>query len=160
MRGGALRPAHPRSRGEHLLERARSREKPGSSPLTRGALRGHETHPRSSRLIPAHAGSTIFTASSACGSPAHPRSRGEHLVVPVGVIPLAGSSPLTRGARRRGRPRAGAGRLIPAHAGSTRLPRARPHRLRAHPRSRGEHQIASAADVNANGSSPLTRGAH
>ena len=48
--------------------------------------------------------------------------------------------------------------LIPAHAGKTATWSAIPASLKAHPRSRGENEIARAEDVNANGSSPLTRG--
>ena len=49
-------------------------------------------------------------------------------------------------------------RLIPAHAGKTRTALGRYGQTAAHPRSRGENEIARAEDVNANGSSPLTRG--
>ena len=69
-----------------------------------------------------------------------------------------GSSPLTRGKHQRlrlGRPRI---RLIPAHAGKTRIG-AWPHLLPwAHPRSRGENEIVVALVRSGTGSSPLTRG--
>ncbi len=50
--------AHPRSRGEHSINRTRISCRSGSSPLTRGAL--HPAWPEALRegLIPAHAGST------------------------------------------------------------------------------------------------------
>ena len=51
-------------------------------------------------------------------------------------------------------------RLIPAHAGKTDRTSRATASARAHPRSRGENEIARAEDVNANGSSPLTRGKH
>ncbi|ENO18104.1 hypothetical protein HMPREF9004_1135 [Schaalia cardiffensis F0333] len=90
---------------------------------------------------------------------AHPRSRGEHAIATaVGVI-MAGSSPLTRGARPHGETPVRNDRLIPAHAGST---ASMPLFLRicqAHPRSRGEHAIDYAAKYFRVGSSPLTRGA-
>ena len=69
-----------------------------------------------------------------------------------------GSSPLTRGKLYRRREAPPQRRLIPAHAGKTPLACAAPRRSAAHPRSRGENEIARAEDVNANGSSPLTRG--
>ena len=48
--------------------------------------------------------------------------------------------------------------LIPAHAGKTRRRRRARQLSRAHPRSRGENGKASAVDLSAMGSSPLTRG--
>ena len=53
----------------------------------------------------------------------------------------------------------GAGRLIPAHAGSTSFSLPFPDILSAHPRSRGEHLIGSVLVLLLTGSSPLTRGA-
>ena len=52
-------PAHPRSRGENSLVIFSTRVSAGSSPLTRGKLRGLRRHKRKSRLIPAHAGKTL-----------------------------------------------------------------------------------------------------
>ena len=48
-------------------------------------------------LIPAHAGKTLFDVSTGKQRRAHPRSRGENLllVLPSGAV--QGSSPLTRG---------------------------------------------------------------
>ena len=70
----------------------------------------------------------------------------------------AGSSPLTRG--KHGDDVVGSlfGGLIPAHAGKT-LPwrPPRPDR-RAHPRSRGENDVADEVAHEGRGSSPLTRG--
>ena len=51
--------AHPRSRGEHASSSERARTSSGSSPLTRGARRTHARHLGRTRLIPAHAGSTL-----------------------------------------------------------------------------------------------------
>ena len=50
-------------------------------------------------------------------------------------------------------------RLIPAHAGSTCFRAPVGHGHRAHPRSRGEHALATFGDLRKRGSSPLTRGA-
>ena len=131
----------------------------GSSPLTRGALGGIPSRGRSRRIIPAHAGST---ACHECGNgrrPDHPRSRGEHGVEFGGLGAAPGSSPLTRGAQGCYPFLAGQGRIIPAHAGSTRLlpllGRPRPD----HPRSRGEHDVLKWCTSSETGSSPLTRGA-
>ena len=69
-----------------------------------------------------------------------------------------GSSPLTRGKRRRNRIRGLDPGLIPAHAGKTMS--SAPARVlsRAHPRSRGENQRPPRHEVSRRGSSPLTRG--
>ena len=69
-----------------------------------------------------------------------------------------GSSPLTRGKQRLAALVVRAVRLIPAHAGKTVRRTARTMTRSAHPRSRGENLIGVAADLAAQGSSPLTRG--
>ena len=72
---------------------------------------------------------------------------------------MAGSSPLTRGARvRQPRPYPRRG-LIPAHAGSTQMTYSFWSGRGAHPRSRGEHAASSSNFTVRPGSSPLTRGA-
>ena len=93
--------AHPRSRGENLADERLEFASQGSSPLTRGkqAWRAHRR--RSQRLIPAHAGKTLTTSASALTHRAHPRSRGENVLVGRFVQTRAGSSPLTRGKRSR-----------------------------------------------------------
>ena len=49
-------------------------------------------------------------------------------------------------------------RLIPAHAGKTKVREVEAHDLSAHPRSRGENGMRSAQASAIQGSSPLTRG--
>ena len=150
--------AHPRSRGENL---SGGRVWPfgrGSSPLTRGKPSGPFLPLEPRGLIPAHAGKTHCRSPRSAACPAHPRSRGEnycHISRPRGE---PGSSPLTRGKRRRAGGRASGSGLIPAHAGKT--PRWRPVRPagRAHPRSRGENGDSDYAPLRRVGSSPLTRG--
>ena len=91
------------------------------------------------------------------GTP-QPRSRRENFGDFGCGTTFSGSSPLTRGkpvavfvdAVPRG--------LIPAHAGKTKTSPPLEPVGTAHPRSRGENEIARAEDVNQNGSSPLTRG--
>ena len=95
-RQSALR-AHPRSRGENVSPPAGRPRRPGSSPLTR-RKRGIQPSPHGPRrLIPAHAGKTLPRCGAACGSSAHPRSRGENLMYQVTPATMRGSSPLTRG---------------------------------------------------------------
>ena len=69
----------------------------GSSPLTRGKLRGEGRSRSALRLIPAHAGKTHNAAHVLPLFKAHPRSRGENAVTRRDVTLPGGSSPLTRG---------------------------------------------------------------
>ena len=101
----------------------------------------------------------MFCIRSHSTSSAHPRSRGEHDERHIAPLQLEGSSPLTRGARPCLRVESFRDGLIPAHAGSTTEASDFNDANRAHPRSRGEHAVASAATHGVAGSSPLTRGA-
>ena len=134
-----------------------------------------------SGIIPAYAGSTAAPVDVERAIRDHPRIRGEHPSMGQHARTCNGSSPHTRGARRRlsGRRRGPVDHprirgehlpdlphlrpepwIIPAYAGST--PSAPPTRARCwdHPRIRGEHHTRSATGRNANGSSPHTRGAY
>ena len=150
--------AHPRSRGENWPDGSSPTCCPGSSPLTRGKRNRPRRRRKRKRLIPAHAGKTQARQHAYRAQPAHPRSRGENLLLAVGVALHLGSSPLTRG-KLRGR-RAGRlqWRLIPAHAGKTPTPRSRESPPAAHPRSRGENYGVTCFTHQVAGSSPLTRG--
>ena len=131
--------AHPHSRGENTLIRADDKTFKGSSPLTRGKrLRGW-LGLRGRRLIPTHAGKTLFSGSPGCERGAHPHSRGENTCRRKTAARSRGSSPLTRGKPQEVNVGAASPRLIPTHAGKTpSLPsRTSPHR--AHPHSRGEN---------------------
>ena len=130
----------------------------GSSPLTRGkpVERLRDRRPR--RLIPAHAGKTARQGRASRSPRAHPRSRGENIVVSAPIIIRQGSSPLTRGKRLTQSLLPLAHRLIPAHAGKTRIQLRERGARRAHPRSRGENAKDVAIPALQDGSSPLTRG--
>ena len=175
------RQAHPRSRGENRRRGGELLGFTGSSPLTRGKLNIMDAAEDVAGLIPAHAGKTGASSMPAqvgaahprsrgenttkgprCAAPAwaHPRSRGENDVLLWRVEARDGSSPLTRGKRKRGYPSHRARRLIPAHAGKTRSRRRTRRRSPAHPRSRGENACARALTFDTPGSSPLTRGKH
>ena len=150
--------AHPRSRGENAGTVVSESNPIGSSPLTRGKLRGRRARRVQWRLIPAHAGKTACVLSSGVECAAHPRSRGENSQRVNIAQPRVGSSPLTRGKRARTGERWGPPGLIPAHAGKT-ARRTRPSDLEsAHPRSRGENASSTAQISSMIGSSPLTRG--
>ena len=154
----AVKPAHPRSRGENHLRHLPSQICCGSSPLTRGKLEFNGLDPFAVGLIPAHAGKTVSVAPHSISSTAHPRSRGENASHALATSSASGSSPLTRGKRPGTRGSWAALRLIPAHAGKTALSGASMRSPRAHPRSPGENLPAPSVDVAVSGSSPLTRG--
>ena len=150
---------HPRIRGEHERFNDYKKIGTGSSPHTRGALYKLREARNSGRIIPAYAGSTWSSSSRMVVVRDHPRIRGEH----PWSEPLPGvddgSSPHTRGARRRpGRPRRSAG-IIPAYAGSTVSPQVRGAIMWDHPRIRGEHESSTSRSRPSPGSSPHTRGA-
>ena len=150
--------AHPRSRGENPDCGVRVFLSEGSSPLTRGKPTDKVCGGVGHGLIPAHAGKTYPYARTQLRRRAHPRSRGENHLTMWIVAWLVGSSPLTRGKPAVLSGPSGLSRLIPAHAGKTlRVGRRRAARG-AHPRSRGENIASRKLPVNAEGSSPLTRG--
>ena len=93
--------AHPRSRGENHGEHFGGGLIEGSSPLTRGKRPGLGLLLRRPGLIPAHAGKTDEFLSESHTAGAHPRSRGENRSEPRLPFAGLGSSPLTRGKRRR-----------------------------------------------------------
>ena len=76
----------------------------------------------------------------------------------IGALVAAGSSPLTRGKRRRLGARRSDLRLIPAHAGKTSSRSPGWPESAAHPRSRGENGLLLRGVDKTTGSSPLTRG--
>ena len=131
------RRAHPRSRGDHILSPAPVSRFPGSSPLARGPRLSRRRTAILRGLIPARAGTTnsVF-----------------HL------WRVDGSSPLARGPLQRKETLIMAHGLIPARAGTTVSDSPRKRHVRAHPRSRGDHdRTANVFPLNP-GSSPLARG--
>ena len=132
-------PDHPRIRGEHSPALMPIAGRSGSSPHTRGALKGSVGKATLEGIIPAYAGSTWPRDTKPYLVPDHPRIRGEH-----------------------GAEADGAGReawIIPAYAGSTRARRPRRRDRADHPRIRGEHVFLSSSGSFSPGSSPHTRGA-
>ena len=155
---GSTRAAHPRSRGENMVLRDRSRQSVGSSPLTRGKRISSTETAAYARLIPAHTGKTATGATSSRITTAHPRSRGENGRCSLSFSLLRGSSPLTRGKRGLVVACEVGARLIPAHAGKTPYGTTPHLQSGAHPRSRGENSASALAFSRPHGSSPLTRG--
>ena len=132
---------------------------PGSSPHTRGALSTFPPLAGEPGIIPAYAGSTLYSHFGSKGIWDHPRIRGEHLINWAAWIVTAGSSPHTRGARRADRGCGVDGGIIPAYAGSTRGVWRSARGSWDHPRIRGEHTDSLQPGDIVFGSSPHTRGA-
>ncbi len=115
----ACRPAHPRSRGDHVLRGLLRHVRRGSPPLARGPRRRGHRIQRLQRLTPARAGTTGWKPRRSCGTAAHPRSRGDHRTGPSSADPTQ--------------------RLTPARAGTTLADQPAANAAAAHPRSRGDH---------------------
>ena len=130
----------------------------GSSPLARGLLKPQPELYLGYGIIPARAGFTVFCGVLHSVLWDHPRSRGVYRSLAAWDARAVGSSPLARGLPRkslRSRRRAG---IIPARAGFTSPPGARPTTPRDHPRSRGVYQKLHKVRQQVDGSSPLARG--
>ena len=110
---------HPRIRGEHNRTGTQASSTRGSSPHTRGARAGLTQALGVGRIIPAYAGSTIWTSLRSGPAWDHPRIRGEHLRAGRASHRGRGSSPHTRGAPGRHVARLQQPGIIPAYAGST-----------------------------------------
>ena len=152
-------PDHPRIRGEHPRAPVTIVHGAGSSPHTRGARGRRARGQPTSRIIPAYAGSTPRSKSPGGFFQDHPRIRGEHDVYDMVTARGRGSSPHTRGARRRPEQPVLERGIIPAYAGSTFATRRPRMSMPDHPRIRGEHGGCQAILVDSDGSSPHTRGA-
>ena len=110
-------------------------------------------------IIPAYAGSTPSTSGQVGGDADHPRIRGEHAARRSILRMSPGSSPHTRGARRRFHADGRRVGIIPAYAGSTIRTWTPPRDPADHPRIRGEHSSVLPGTAKIWGSSPHTRGA-
>ena len=152
---------------------------PGSSPRVRGAATCMLPLTSPSRIIPARAGSSAFSAELAVESEDHPRACGEQVPRPSPAARRRGSSPRVRGAASAEAPdggclgssprvrgavdglavTGGSSRIIPARAGSS---RSVVHLLvdaPDHPRACGEQEASINTAVTGIGSSPRVRGA-
>ena len=83
---------------------------------------------------------------------------GEHAMMSSGGTGVPGSSPRARETQDHMPGRRDPHRFIPACAGNTLRPRARPRWRTVHPRVRGEHAPVAFARVASTGSSPRARG--
>ena len=151
-------PDHPRSRGEYPACLLPPTPTLGSSPLSRGILRGSVGNTEPPRIIPALAGNTRVRWPKPPNGSDHPRSRGEYRTRGARPELHGGSSPLSRGIRYPPAiARCGRG-IIPALAGNKSIAGWDVWLDGDHPRSRGEYLLARPKTHTGAGSSPLSRG--
>ena len=110
------------------------------------------------RLIPAHAGKTVFEYVAGGGQWAHPRACGENASAKVTMSLSEGSSPRMRGKPSQAWVTLFRNGLIPAHAGKTRATQPAASASRAHPRACGENLLPFGSRSLLPGSSPRMRG--
>ena len=154
----APRPAHPRAGGENEENGQNAVWFYGSSPRGRGKHEAWAFDAEAGRLIPARAGKTRCSSMGRMCRTAHPRAGGENLASPLTARLKFGSSPRGRGKLGPDRSLQTRVRLIPARAGKTGWPSARPGASPAHPRAGGENVRPAARGVAYDGSSPRGRG--
>ena len=130
-------PDHPRACGANLAQVYDPDAEYGSSPRMRGKRSPTRRAARADRIIPAHAGQTACQCRLFQNSSDHPRACGANSFRLSKFTSYAGSSP-----RMRGKPCSVVYypfcyRIIPAHAGQTRLPGRCSCRWPDHPRACG-----------------------
>ena len=149
---------HPRMRGEDGVELNVSRVHGGSPPHARGRHPSSTTCRQSCRITPACAGKTHRVASRDGHRPDHPRMRGEDVEVSVTYVIEPGSPPHARGRRDWVHADGVLGRITPACAGKTVLPRIHNRSVTDHPRMRGEDEYFGQFLGCHRGSPPHARG--
>ena len=157
-RGPHCPPDHPRTRGVYPHVRGHHPSGQGSSPHTRGLRRRDPEGLLRGRIIPAHAGFTYGQHGDDCADEDHPRTRGVYGPPWPGVRDQAGSSPHTRGLPFAGLGEGIKDRIIPAHAGFTRVCACARRCVSDHPRTRGVYASPAGPLGPYPGSSPHTRG--
>ena len=149
---------HPRVCGEHSTGVHVKAEVAESSPRVRGTPGFLVSRDHQIGIIPACAGNTWRTRSSAPSLRDHPRVCGEHhhVVQLVGVP--QGSSPRVRGTRIRHVIEPAVPGIIPACAGNTQIPAGSWLDTRDHPRVCRAHALPTMRKRGCPGSSPRVRG--
>ena len=109
---------HPRIRGERNIVPIIPHRVIGSSPHTRGTRRFCQRGKCYRRFIPAYAGNALKRCCTGSIRTVHPRIRGERPKHPRCGFLRGGSSPHTRGTRKRHQWLARRTRFIPAYAGN------------------------------------------
>ena len=153
-------PDHPRTCGANAVARACAVLPVGSSPHMRGKLPQRRFFAGRLRIIPAHAGQTFCVATCIIKISDHPRTCGAN-TPPSRSMPCAfGSSPHMRGKPPACFRQVWLLRIIPAHAGQTRVPYATGPLRGDHPRTCGANAVSCCGYQGMGGSSPHMRGKH
>ena len=156
----AMATDHPRACGANVFDSNGVAFAVGSSPRMRGKpCRPCRTRPRR-RIIPAHAGQTDRRLQRRNHPPDHPRACGANEPVDGGWQIHDGSSPRMRGKLLRQIRAMSDTRIIPAHAGQTRISSAFASSSSDHPRACGANQQTNRPLSGNSGSSPRMRGKH
>ena len=151
-------PVHPRLCGEHAILGNRHGLSTGSSPPVRGTHLKRQRLNDLHRFIPACAGNTWRTTTTASLLAVHPRLCGEHGEAIRPLAPRTGSSPPVRGTLSGRQIHALQCRFIPACAGNTCVCAMAQSTLTVHPRLCGEHTAERTTPQRSTGSSPPVRG--
>ena len=154
----SARSDHPRACGANPALSVMTAAPAGSSPRMRGKLGFGFDSFRQRRIIPAHAGQTSRTPTPTPTVSDHPRACGANLTADDAHASTAGSSPRMRGKHLFDAFRVRGGRIIPAHAGQTRLSVVTRIVWADHPRACGANQVEVAPFEPVSGSSPRMRG--
>ena len=149
---------HPRTRGVYVAVTPATGAGAGSSPHTRGLQLGDGVTIMGDRIIPAHAGFTVYRPPAHASAQDHPRTRGVYRALGAVAAVTTGSSPHTRGLHRRAPREDVTRRIIPAHARFTGHRDQRHGGPTDHPRTRGVYLTPSRTVSFRAGSSPHTRG--
>ncbi len=132
----------------------------GSSPQLRGTWKTTYQRFLSLRFIPAAAGNIVCCVEIGFRVTVHPRSCGEHDLCHAAGLDVFGSSPQLRGTCFSMFTNTLIRRFIPAAAGNMGWFIASPFFFTVHPRSCGEHTLASSFMASSAGSSPQLRGTY
>ena len=152
--------ADPRERGGDAAAPASARSARGRSPRARGRPLHRHAQGRELGPIPASAGETRASASSAPGPRADPRERGGDMALTMEQYLGQGRSPRARGRHPRGPGPAVRPGPIPASAGETRPGGGYGRTGRADPRERGGDTSGASRCSITSGRSPRARGRH
>ena len=156
--GARRRTDHPRACGANTFLSTVPLMRFGSSPRMRGKPVELGYGIRKSRIIPAHAGQTSIRSRPARTCPDHPRACGANANWIRLSCPPRGSSPRMRGKHVLPYSGTAQGRIIPAHAGQTRIASTEVTYRPDHPRACGANHASHVFGRFNHGSSPRMRG--
>ncbi len=149
---------HPRACGANNRHAHGHASNGGSSPRMRGKLIRGVVAGRKRRIIPAHAGQTRPAPNASTPPPDHPRACGANAKGQQLGDQMNGSSPRMRGKPVPSLRTSSTRRIIPAHAGQTRIRAGLGGRRPDHPRACGANAGPLERARRAVGSSPRMRG--